>query len=91
MPQPLTSEICFRIHAKLHPIIFKLFQTFPTMSSFFDPSTVDLDTADPAAVTCYLNAGQNQYDGHLGTRISALFVILLSSAATLFPVLAVRM
>jgi hypothetical protein len=32
-----------------------------------------------------------KYDGHLGTRISALFVILiLSSAVALFPVLAVR-
>ncbi|CZR65325.1 probable ZRT1 Zinc transporter I [Phialocephala subalpina] len=62
------------------------------MSSSFDPNTVDLDTADPAAIICYLNAGKNEYDGHLGTRISALFVILiLSSAATLFPVLAVRM
>jgi len=68
-----------------------LSKAFLQMSLSFNPNDVNLDTADPAAVTCYLNAGKNEYDGRLGTRISALFVILaVSSAATFFPVLAVR-
>ncbi len=61
------------------------------MSSSFDPSNVNLTTADPAAVVCYLELGQNGYDGKLGARISALFVILfVSTAGTFFPVLAVK-
>ncbi|KAN0117751.1 ZIP zinc/iron transport family [Hyaloscypha variabilis] len=61
------------------------------MSSDFNPQNVNLDTADPTAVVCYIEAGQNEYDGRLGARVSALFVILIvSSAATFFPVLAAR-
>ena len=38
-----------------------------------------------------MQAAKNEYDGRLGVRISALFVILIvSSAATVFPVLATR-
>ncbi|KAK9769986.1 putative Zinc/iron permease [Seiridium cardinale] len=59
--------------------------------SGFDPTSVNLDAADPTDIICYLNAGGNDYDGRLGARISALFVILVvSTAATLFPVLATR-
>jgi zinc transporter 1/2/3 len=61
------------------------------MASDFDPSAVDLNTADPTQVVCFLQAGQNEYDGRLGARISALFVILVvSSATTFFPVVAAR-
>jgi zinc transporter 1/2/3 len=61
------------------------------MSADFDPSSVDLDAADPTAIICYLNQGANDYNGQLGARISALFVILIvSSAATFFPVIAAR-
>lgn len=61
------------------------------MSADFNASSVDLDSVDPAAVICYLNAGGNEYNGRLGARISALFVILIvSSAATFFPVVAAR-
>jgi zinc transporter 1/2/3 len=61
------------------------------MSSDFNPQNVNLDTTDPTAVVCYIEAGQNEYDGRLGARVSALFVILIvSSAATFFPVLAAR-
>jgi solute carrier family 39 (zinc transporter), member 1/2/3 len=57
----------------------------------FDPRAVDLDTADPADIFCYLAGNAEPYHGQLGARIAALFVILiLSSAATLFPVVAVR-
>jgi zinc transporter 1/2/3 len=57
----------------------------------FDPHNIDLETADPRDVVCYLNNGENEYDGRLGARISALFVILVvSSAVTFFPVLATR-
>ncbi|KAI4766398.1 ZIP zinc/iron transport family [Aureobasidium sp. EXF-3400] len=60
-------------------------------SSDFDPNNVDLATADPAQVICALNASGNEYNGHLGARISALFVILIvSTAVTFFPVLAKR-
>lgn len=61
------------------------------MTSTFDPTNVDLTTADPTAIICFLNAGKNEYDGRLGVRISALFVILIiSSGATFFPVVAAK-
>lgn len=61
------------------------------MSTSFDPSNVDLSTADPKDIICFLQASVNGYDGRLGARVSALFVILvLSSAATFFPVVAAR-
>ncbi|KAK3389562.1 Zinc/iron permease [Podospora didyma] len=57
----------------------------------FDPSSVDLDATDLRDIICYMTAGGNDYDGRLGLRISALFVILITSTATtLFPVLATR-
>ncbi|GAB7360767.1 hypothetical protein MBLNU230_g0641t1 [Neophaeotheca triangularis] len=60
-------------------------------SPFFDPHNVDLDEASERDVTCYLNLGSNKYSGALGARISAVFVILiLSTAATAFPVLGRR-
>lgn len=61
------------------------------MASIFDPNSVDLDTADPTSIICYLTAGKNEYNGGLGVRISAIFVILIiSSMATFFPVVAAR-
>jgi zinc transporter 1/2/3 len=61
------------------------------MSEAFDPTAVDLTTADPRDIVCFLDAAANDYDGRLGARVSALFVILVvSSAATFFPVLAAR-
>ena len=61
------------------------------MSADFDPASVDLNTADPTQVVCFLSLGENDYDGRLGARVSALFVILIvSSAATFFPVVAAR-
>lgn len=60
-------------------------------SADFNPSSVDLDSADPAQIICYLNAGENEYNGRLGARVSALFVILIvSTAVTFFPVVAER-
>jgi len=57
----------------------------------FDPQTVNLDNASQTDVICYLQLGKNEYNGRLGVRISALFVILIvSSAATFFPVVAAR-
>ncbi|KAL4999790.1 Zinc/iron permease [Aspergillus recurvatus] len=57
----------------------------------FNPNSVDLDTADPREVICYMNAGENDYDGRLGARISAIFVIfIVSTAVTFFPMLAKR-
>jgi zinc transporter 1/2/3 len=61
------------------------------MSSGFDPTNVNLTSADPAAVVCFIEAGRNEYNGHLGARVSALFVILIvSTVATYFPVVAAR-
>ncbi|KZF22830.1 ZIP zinc/iron transport family [Xylona heveae TC161] len=55
----------------------------------FDPNSVNLNDADPAQIVCYINKGGNEYNGHLGARISALFVILITSTATtFFPVIA---
>ncbi|UKZ63797.1 uncharacterized protein TrAtP1_005020 [Trichoderma atroviride] len=57
----------------------------------FNPQAVDLDSADPRDIICYLNAGGNEYNGRLGVRVSALFVIMIvSTAVTFFPVLATR-
>ena len=57
----------------------------------FNASNVDLSTADPRDVICALAAGANEYDGRLGARISALFVIMIvSTCATFFPVIAKR-
>ncbi|KAL4922113.1 Zinc/iron permease [Aspergillus aurantiobrunneus] len=57
----------------------------------FNPNAVDLDTADPRDIICYMNAGENDYDGRLGARISSIFVIfIVSTAVTFFPVLAKR-
>lgn len=42
-------------------------------------------------VICFLEAGDNEYDGRFGVRLSALFVVLIvSSAVTFFPVVATR-
>ncbi|KAJ5936620.1 hypothetical protein N7466_003070 [Penicillium verhagenii] len=57
----------------------------------FDPHNVDLTTADPTEVVCYLDLTTNDYNGQLGARISAIFVIgIVSSIATFFPVVAQR-
>lgn len=40
----------------------------------FNPSSVDLNTANARTIYCYLQASKNEYDGGLGVRISALFV-----------------
>ena len=57
----------------------------------FDPNNVNLSTANPQAVVCALAASANEYNGQLGARISALFVIMtVSTCATLFPVVAKR-
>lgn len=57
----------------------------------FNASNVDLTTADPREVICALSASENEYNGQLGARISALFVIMIvSSFATFFPVVAKR-
>jgi solute carrier family 39 (zinc transporter), member 1/2/3 len=57
----------------------------------FNASNVDLTTADPRDVICALATSGNNYNGELGARISALFVILIiSTCATFFPVVAKR-
>lgn len=61
-------------------------------AGIFDPSNVNLSTADPAQVVCFLNAaGDSNSDERLGARISAIFVILfVSTFVTFFPVAASR-
>lgn len=57
----------------------------------FDPTAVDLNTASKEDVLCYLAIEGNDYNGHLGARISSIFVILfVSSAFTVFPVVSKR-
>ena len=61
-------------------------------SPAFNASNVDLSTADPKDVICALATSSNDYNGQLGARVSALFVILIvSTCATFFPVVAKRM
>ncbi|GAM86906.1 hypothetical protein ANO11243_049270 [Dothideomycetidae sp. 11243] len=60
-------------------------------ASDFDPERANLTSLTPAEIVCYLNSSGNDYDGKLGTRIAALFVILIvSTAVTFFPVVAKR-
>ena len=43
------------------------------------------------AVTCFIDAATNEYEGSIGVRVSSLFVVLIvSSACTFFPVIATR-
>ncbi|CAK7567908.1 MAG: hypothetical protein SEPTF4163_005885 [Sporothrix epigloea] len=57
----------------------------------FNPEMVNLTSVDPTAIICYLNASGNDYNGKLGARISALFVILITSSfCTCFPIIATR-
>jgi zinc transporter 1/2/3 len=60
--------------------------------SSFDPTSVNLNLASKEDVLCYLAIEENQYNGHMGARISSIFVILfVSSAFTVFPVISQRM
>lgn len=60
--------------------------------SSFDPTSVNLNVVSKEDVLCYLAIEENQYNGHLGARISSIFVILfVSSAFTVFPVISKRM
>ena len=43
-------------------------------------------------LTCWINQSNNEYDGGIGVRISAVFVVLIASTVTTaFPVMATRM
>ncbi|THY15820.1 ZIP zinc/iron transport family [Aureobasidium pullulans] len=54
--------------------------------STFDPTNIDLTTASPRDIICYLQLGKNEYNGHLPARISAVFVMLVvSTLGTAFP------
>ncbi|OOF93566.1 hypothetical protein ASPCADRAFT_209506 [Aspergillus carbonarius ITEM 5010] len=58
----------------------------------FNASEVNLHTASKEAVLCYYAVSENDYNGHMGARISSIFVILfVSTAFTFFPVVAKRM
>ncbi|RAH69765.1 high-affinity Zn(2+) transporter ZRT1 [Aspergillus aculeatinus CBS 121060] len=53
----------------------------------FNASDVNLHTASKEDVLCYYAISDNEYNGHLGARISSVFVILfVSTAFTFFPV-----
>lgn len=59
--------------------------------SSFDPTSVNLDTARLKDVLCYFAVSKNEYNGHMGARISSIFVILaFPSAFTIFPVVSRR-
>jgi len=58
----------------------------------FDPTNVDLTTASARDIVCYLQIGENQYNGHLPARISAVFVMLVvSTLGTAFPYIGKQM
>lgn len=57
-----------------------------------DPTNVNLETADPEDVICYYNGSLNGYNGNMGLRICAIFVIgFVSTVFTFFPVVAQRL
>lgn len=65
--------------------------TINATNSGFDASNVNLTSVNPQDVYCALQASRNEYNGQLGARISALFVILIcSTVATFFPFVAKR-
>jgi len=58
----------------------------------FDPKNVDLTTADAREIVCYLQLGENEYNGHLPARISAVFVMLVvSTLGVAFPYIGKQM
>jgi zinc transporter 1/2/3 len=60
-------------------------------TSDFDPNNVNLTTADPAEVICFLSLSRNEYTGNIGARISSVIVVLIVSwGAILLPVLWAR-
>ena len=61
------------------------------MASTFDPTNVNLNTANPAEVVCYIEAAGNEYDGMLGARVSSIFVIFAISTIALSTPMAERM
>jgi hypothetical protein len=90
-PYICQAELSFFCRFCLPPKLFQLstfnFSISNMTSPDFDPTAVNLTTADPTQVICFLQLGQNEYNGAIGARISALFVILIvSSVATFFPV-----
>src|SRR5687767_9800579 len=57
----------------------------------FDPTSLDLTTASKIDVLCYYATNDNGYNGHLGARISSIFVIgFVATVFTYFPVIAVK-
>lgn len=59
----------------------------------FDPTNVDLTNPNIslADVYCALSDSSPTFDGYIGVRISAVFVIwIVSTLTTLFPVVATR-
>ena len=57
----------------------------------FDPHNVDLDTAELRDIICYVNQGGNDFDGRMPARLSAIFVLLVTSTlTTVFPIVAIR-
>ncbi|GLA62796.1 hypothetical protein AtubIFM54640_003926 [Aspergillus tubingensis] len=60
--------------------------------AIFNASEVNLHTASKEDVLCYYAISENDYNGHMGARISSIFVILfVSTAFTFFPVVAKSM
>ncbi|KAL6812171.1 Zinc/iron permease [Trichoderma camerunense] len=62
-------------------------------SGDFDPTSVNLTdpNVDLREIICSLQTSGNEYNGNLGARISSIFVIfVVSTAVTLFPVVARR-
>lgn len=56
-----------------------------------DPSSVNLNTADPRAIVCYINAVKTENNGQLSARILSIFLIFITAAAATFsPVVATR-
>lgn len=57
----------------------------------FNPTNVDLTRVSRTHVLCYYATGDNEYNGHLGARISSIFVIgFVATAFTYFPVIAAK-
>lgn len=77
-----------------HQILLTDHSSPTIMASDFGPTKVNLSSPDfdLRQVICYVNSEGNDYDGHLGARISSIFVILVvSTCVTFFPVVARRM
>ncbi|KAL4861740.1 hypothetical protein BDV12DRAFT_203712 [Aspergillus spectabilis] len=78
---PRFSKSIYKTHAQqthYHPCSLRSFHLSTAMATF-NALVVNPHTASKEDVLCYYAISENDYNGHLGARISSIFVILFVS------------